>query len=173
MVDGDAHIGQEHLVEVMAARHLDDRPHLDARRVHVEHEVGDAPVGRHVGICAGEQDPPPGHIGPGRPDLLTVDDIGVTVTLGPRAQRRQVRTGLGLAEQLAPGLGAVVDAGQPARLLVGRASGQQRGSNPTPPDLLGLVKRGHSCAVSVSRPSRIRPATSYVRGAVMACCVAT
>ncbi len=38
---GDAHVGEEHLVEVRATRDLSQRPHLDAGRAHVESEVGD------------------------------------------------------------------------------------------------------------------------------------
>ena len=57
VVDGDAHVGEEDLVEVVAAGHLDDRADLDAGRPHVEHEVRDALVLRRRRVGAGEQDP--------------------------------------------------------------------------------------------------------------------
>ena len=40
----NAHVGEEHLVELVRAGHLHERPHLDARRAHVDDEVRDAVV---------------------------------------------------------------------------------------------------------------------------------
>ena len=45
---GDSHIGEVHLVELGLAGDLAQRPHLDAGRVHVEHEVGQALVLRQL-----------------------------------------------------------------------------------------------------------------------------
>ena len=59
LVVGHEHLVEEHLVELGVARDLHERPHLDAGRLHVDDEVGDALVLRRVGVGAGEADPPP------------------------------------------------------------------------------------------------------------------
>src|SRR5436305_15019899 len=52
------------------------------------------------------------------PRLLPVDDEVITITDGSRAQRRQVRAGVGFGETLAPGLVAPGHRTQVARLLL-------------------------------------------------------
>ena len=89
---------------------------------------------RGVRIGAGQQDAPVAAVGPGAPDLLAVHDVAVAVALGPGAQRGQVRPGVGLAEQLAPLLRAVEDAGQPPLLLLGRAAGDDGRPGPAQRD---------------------------------------
>ncbi len=242
VLDRDSDIGQEGLVEVVAAGHLDDLADLDARGGHVEDEVRDALVLGRGRVGPGQQDAPLGAVGPGRPDLLAVDHVLVAVPLGSGQKGGQVRAGLGLGEQLAPLLGAIEHAGQPALLLGLGAPGQDGRSGPadgdgvvgpldtgplqlvvddqlevgvgaeTPRlgpvggDVAGLGQlprrrrwvgfqpgadlgstrvgrvdgaegpgsgHGQSCRVSVSRPSRIRPGSSKVLGATMACWVAT
>src|SRR5262245_24030067 len=49
---GDAHVGEEHLVENVRAGHLDDGTNLDSARLHWTDEVRDAFVLRRVGIGA-------------------------------------------------------------------------------------------------------------------------
>ena len=52
VVGGDADVVEEHLVEVGVAGHLAERADVDARRSHVDDEVGDALVlGRRRGRC--------------------------------------------------------------------------------------------------------------------------
>ena len=88
MVGRDPHVGQEHLVEGVLARHVDERPDVDPRRIHGADEVADPHVlgGRRIG--AGEQDPPLGDVRVARPHLLPVDDPVVAVALGPGGERR-------------------------------------------------------------------------------------
>jgi hypothetical protein len=100
----DAHIGQEHLVEMRDAVDLTQRPHLDPRRTHVEHEIRDAAVLRGIGIRAREQDAELAVVRARAPDLLPVDDPLVAVAHGACPQTGEVGTGAGLAEQLAPHL---------------------------------------------------------------------
>ena len=55
VLERDAHVGEEHLVEVRDAGGLAQRPHVDPGAVHVDQEVGDAAVLRHVDVGAGDQ----------------------------------------------------------------------------------------------------------------------
>ena len=83
-------------------------------RAHVDDEVGDALLRRRVGIGAREQDAEVRDVRERRPDLLPVHDVLLAVARRARVvQRREVAARVGLAEQLAPDLGAVEDAGQP------------------------------------------------------------
>ena len=52
---------------------LHERPDLDARRLHVDDEVGDPLVLRELGIGAGEADAPPRELRVARPHLLAVE----------------------------------------------------------------------------------------------------
>jgi hypothetical protein len=59
LVVGHEDFVKEHFVELGVAGELHQRPDLDAGRLHVDHEIRDALVLRHVGVGAGEADPPP------------------------------------------------------------------------------------------------------------------
>src|SRR5207249_5799074 len=95
---------EEDLVELGATRQLPERPDGDARRLHVDDEVGDAPVLRGRRVRAGEADRPPREPREARPHLLPREAVAVALAVGPGADRRQVGTGAGLAEELAPDL---------------------------------------------------------------------
>ena len=120
---GDPCVGEPHLVEHLVADDVLDGPALDARRLHVDDERGDALVlraaldGARVG--AEQEEAPLGEVRRGDPDLLAVDDVLVAVGDGRGAQVREVGAGLGLAEALAPVLVGREDAGQPLLLLLG------------------------------------------------------
>ena len=73
-VVGDEHVGEEHLVELRLVGDLAQRSHLDAGRVHVDDERGDALALRRVGVGAGEAPTPVGELRVARPHLLAVDD---------------------------------------------------------------------------------------------------
>ncbi len=106
-----------------------------------------------VGIGADQGDAPAGEPGVGGPDLLAADQPAVVDRHTPRRQRSQVRTGVGLAEELAPELAGVEDRQQPAGLLLVGPVGQQgraRQVDPHPVDRLGRpgpgvlhVEQGH------------------------------
>ena len=129
----DAHVGEEHLVELVRAGHLHERPHLDAGRAHVDDEVRDAVVRRSAsGSVRASRMPQLRDVRERRPDLLAVHDVLVAV-----ARRRcvesddEVAARARLAEQLAPELRAVEDAGQPALLLLLGARDEQRRARPS------------------------------------------
>ena len=54
-----ADVGEVDLVELGVTGHLAQRPHLDARLVHVDDEVGEPLVLGRVGIGACDEHPPP------------------------------------------------------------------------------------------------------------------
>ena len=94
-----AHVLVEGVVDVVVAQQLHG-DHLDAGRVHRDHEHGDALVLGHVGIGAGGQPDVVGVAGQAGEDLRAVDDVLVAVADGPGGQRGQVgaRVGLGVAD---------------------------------------------------------------------------
>ena len=128
---GDADVGEVHLVELGVARHLPQRPDLDAGGVHVDDEVGQALVLGNVGVGAGEQQAPAGHVGECRPDLLAVDHPLVAVAHRPGRQRGEIRARTGLAEHLAPDLLAAERRAQvPVADLVGPVGDDRRPRHP-------------------------------------------
>ena len=113
----NADVGEVDLVEFSLARDLSERANLDARSVHVEHEIGEAPVLGEIGIAAGDEHPPTREVGHGRPHLLPVDDPFLTVSDGSSSQTGDVRAGPRLAEELAPYLRTREHRSQPPHLL--------------------------------------------------------
>ena len=71
---------------------------------------------RDVGVGAREQEAPVGDVGVAGPDLVAVDHVLVAVARRGGAQRREVGSGVGLAEALAPALAPADQAGQEALL---------------------------------------------------------
>ena len=165
-------VGDEDLVEECMARHLLERTDVDTVLEHVEGEVRDALVLGHVGVGAGEQHAEVGVLAARGPHLLAVDDPLVAVLDGAGLQAGQVRTGLGLAEQLAPRLLARHDVAHVEVDLLLRAVGgdRRRGQEEAQPGrrtesaelghfLLDQhdIGTGHGAAVGVGRQTRGRP----------------
>ena len=69
LVDGHAHVGEEGLVEGGAARHGDERAHLDAGRRHRHQQVAEAGVLGLIGLRAAEQEHHVGVVRGAGPDL--------------------------------------------------------------------------------------------------------
>src|SRR4051794_10913512 len=140
---GDAYPGQPDLVELGLARDLPQRPDLDAGCGHVADEVRQPGVLHDARVVAGDEDRPPRRVRVRRPHLLAVDDPVVAVRLqdGTGGQTREVGTGAGLAEELAPDLFTRPERAQPALLLLGRAEGEdgRRGHAEADPDAAGVV----------------------------------
>ena len=90
---GTSGVGDEHLVEVTFARDLPDRADFDSRLLHGEPEQRDPSVLRQVPVRPCQEQRVVGVLGAGGPDLLAVDDIGVTVQVGPRPESGEVGTG--------------------------------------------------------------------------------
>ncbi len=90
VLDGDAHVLKEDLVELVAAGHVHEWPDGDAGGVHGDDEVGDPLVLGDIGIGAGEHEDVLAHVGERRPDLLAVDDVVVAVADGLRLEGGEV-----------------------------------------------------------------------------------
>ncbi len=123
---GNADVGEEDLVEVRGAVDLPQRPHVDARRAHVDEERGDALVLRRVGVAAGEQQAPVAVVRARRPHLLAVDSPLLAVELGACAQSGEVGARARFGEELAPHVVAAQHRGQEALLLFGRTPRDDR-----------------------------------------------
>ena len=137
-----AHVIEEHLVELVGAGHVHQRLHRDARRLHIQDEVGNPLVLGRVRVGAGEQDHPLGHMRQRGPDLLAVEDVVVTVAHGFRLERGQIRTGLRLAVALAPNVFAGEHAGQVfLLLLVCAVDDDRRARHPQPDDQVQRTRR--------------------------------
>ncbi len=146
VVLGTAHVGEEDLVELGGAVDLLDRSHLDTRLLHRHEQVRDAGVLGGVGIRPGQQEDVVGLVGLGRPHLLPVDHPLVPVELCSGLEPGQVRTGVRLAETLAPGDLPLEDAGYEAAA-----------SAPRCPTARGWVRRAcrrRSRPAAVRRPGR-------------------
>ena len=114
---------------------LAQRPHRDARHVHVDDEHGDAlalgprRVGPHEagGVVA--------VLRARRPDLLALEHELVAVAPGPGLHAREVRARAGLAEQLAPDVVAAQQRRDERLLLLLAGVHQQRRPAHAEPDL--------------------------------------
>ena len=120
---GDRHsnVGEEHLAEVAVRRHVGDRAHLDAGRVHRHDHFADATVRGAVGRRAADEVAVVGLGAEARPDLLPVDHEVVAVATGARDERGEVGAGVRLGHADAPGGVTRQDPGKELGLLVGGA----------------------------------------------------
>ena len=117
---GNAHAVEEDLVERCRAAHLPNRTDHDARGIHGYQERGDARLLDDIGISAREQHAVVGELRIGRPDLLAVDDPVIAVAHSLGGEACEVRSGTGLAEQLAAQhVGAQKSCGKTLALLRG------------------------------------------------------
>ena len=114
----NAYVVEKDLVEALTVRHVDQRPHADAGRLHVHEEVTDAAVLRRVGIGARDHEHPVGVVRLAGPDLLSVEDELVAIRNGARLQRCEIGAGVWFAVPLAPDDLAGRDARQVLRLLL-------------------------------------------------------
>ena len=126
---GDAHVGEEHLVEPRGPGHLAQRAHLHARRVHVDEERREALVLGHVGIGPAHRERDVGDVRARRPHLLAVHHPLVAVTHGAGRSRREVGAGVRLAEELAHHEVAAVELRQVRGAQLGRRVREQRGTD--------------------------------------------
>src|SRR5205823_2831496 len=117
---------EEHLVEHRLARHLAQRADGDARLVQPKGEPRDAAVLRYGEIGPGQQHAVVRLLRLAAPDLLAVDDPVIAVASGPRGKSGEVRSGAGLAEQLAPADAALEDRRYQTGDLIRRAVGDDR-----------------------------------------------
>ena len=122
---------QEDLVELRLAGDLGQRPHVDARGVHVDDEVRQPGMALGVRVGAREEDAVVGDVRVRRPDLLAVDDEAVAVEPGRGPDAGEVGAGTRLGEPLAPDLVRREERLQVALLLrVGAARDDRRAGHP-------------------------------------------
>src|SRR5205814_5998359 len=136
---------EEDLVELLAPRHLAEGANGHARSVHVADEVADALRFGSVGVGPGEEDPPARELRVARPHLLAGDDPAVAASLGAGAERRQVRAGARLGEELTPELLGRQDRRQEAApLFLGAVRDERRADeiHADPVDDLGGARGG-------------------------------
>ena len=113
------HVGEEDLVELRLAGDLHERPHLDARRVHVDDHVGEVlRSAARPGSPSADEDAVVGDVRERRPDLLAVDEEVVALVLDARPHGGEVGAGARLGEALAPDLLGREDLREVALLLL-------------------------------------------------------
>ena len=150
------------------ARHLAQRPHRDARRVHVDDEHGDALALGARRIAAGQAGGVVAVLGARGPDLLPVEHELVAVEPGPGLHAGEVRARTGLAEQLAPDVLAAQQRRDQRLLLLLAGVHEQRRAAHAEPDLegagrdlerLGLAVEDALEPAAAARDRRTRRAT--------------
>src|SRR5439155_4889744 len=73
---------EEHLVDLVPAVNEPDRADGHTGRVHVDEQERDAALLRRLGVGAGQAEDPVRVLREGRPGLLAVDDVVLTVAYG-------------------------------------------------------------------------------------------
>ena len=103
------------------------RPHGDARRLHIDEQIADAVMFGRFGIGAHQQKAPIGEMRARGPHLLPVDKEMVAAIDGARPEASKVAAGAGFGKALTPALLAGEDARQMALFLrLGAALDQRR-----------------------------------------------
>ena len=131
--------------------------HLDPWARHRHEENREALVLLLMSGRACQQEAPLRHGGVGRPDLLTVHEPPIAVAARGRLHGREIGSGVGLAEALAPDHVAPRDGGQVLLLLLRCAMAHDRGPHPVDAHILraaGLVVRPHLFAHRGLLPDR-------------------
>ena len=126
---GNTHLVEEALVELGLTGHLKQRSYIDAGGVHVHEERRDALVFRNIGVGARNDETIGSNVRESGPHLLTRHNPLITVTFGASRQRRDVRSGTWLGEQLTPDFLTGEQGTQKARLLLVGAVGRDRGGH--------------------------------------------
>ena len=175
---GHDDVVEEELAELRVAGDLGHGPQLDAGRAHVHDQHRDAAVRGHGLIGAGEHPAPARELAPGHPRLLSAEDEVVIALDGARAQRREVRPGLGLGEPLAPDLLGREDRRHVTAPLLVRAEAQQRWAEDVEPDDVDELRGAGSGELLIdddlfggrpaTAPELARPRASDVAGLVAA-----
>ncbi len=169
VVGFDPRLVEEGLIEFASPVHLPDRSHLNPGLVDIDDEEGQTSVFWHVRICPGQKNPPVGRQRPRVPDLLPVHQPAVPVTDGLRPDAGQIRSGIGLAEELAPTLLSCGECRKPPGALIlgtvnekdggghGRSHPDGRSQHPSgghfPSDRRGF-QTGHRLSEPLGRPVR-------------------
>ena len=142
------------------------RPHVDARGVHVDDEVRQPGMALGVRVGAREEDAVVGDVRVRRPDLLAVDDEAVAVEPGRGPDAREIGAGPRLGEPLAPDLVRREERLQVALLLrVGAARDDRRAGHPEADHTEVRRRLGARFLLEVDRlePRREPPASELLR----------
>ena len=99
---GNSNIGKENFAELTATGRLLDWPHFNAGSLHINKEVRHTLMLGHRGVSTRNNYPVIGDMGPGCPDLLTIEHPILTVTNRAETNAPKVRTGGRLGKQLTP-----------------------------------------------------------------------
>ncbi len=91
-----------HLIEMVSIGHIDKRFDCNARRLHIQEKIGNPPVFWRIGIGAGQHKNPVRMMRHTGPNLLATNDKLIAILHRAGLQRRQIRTGIGLAVALTP-----------------------------------------------------------------------
>ncbi|MCY1431249.1 hypothetical protein D9M71_472130 [compost metagenome] len=143
MVVGNEDVVQEHLVEVVFAEHVVDRPHGDARGFHVDQELREAGVAVLLVARGGAQqgDHVVVALGAGGPDLLAGDAPAAVDLLGAGAHGGEVGADVRLAHADAAVDLAAGDAGADLRRQVVRRELHQQRAALAFGDPVGIHRR--------------------------------
>ena len=132
-------------------------------RLHVDHEVRDAPVLRRSSrVGAGQADPPAGDCAYDVHTFWPVSSQPPSTGVGPRRQRREIAAGAGLAEQLAPELAGVEDRGSHRAFCSSVPCASSVGPARLMPDTVDRLRRTR-CARTRRCRSPPRPASRSAR----------
>jgi hypothetical protein len=127
------HLVEEHLVHLTLPVHEHERPHGDARALHVDEEERNPFLLLRGRVGPHEAEDPVGVVRERRPGLLALDDIVVALARRARLEGREIRACARLRVALAPEVVAVVDAREETLFLRGRAELEEhRGAHREP-----------------------------------------
>ncbi len=141
VLHGHANVVKENFIELGLARHLFQRTHLHAGRLHVHQHHGDSLVLGHIGIGAHDEFAPIGGPAIAVPDFLSVDHIVIAIEPTFTTQVRKVGTGVRLGEALTPDLFRAQDFGKEALLLCFGAEGNDGRTDQPQPQHVGHGRR--------------------------------
>src|SRR5205085_1256821 len=142
---GNTHVAEKDLVELTLAGHLAQRANLNAGRLHIDKENGEAFVLGNGWVRSNHELAPISDPTVAGPNLLTVDNIISIVASRFRLQRGEVGTGVGLGKSLAPNFLRAENLGNEALFLGVRAISNDGGSNEAQTKSIGHRRRFKPC----------------------------
>src|SRR5260221_1818134 len=102
VLDRDAHIFEEYVVDFVRSVDADDRAHGNARRLHVDQEERYAGLRLCRGVGSHQAEDPVGVLSQRGPGLVTIDDVVIAVPPRLGTDRGKVGAGARLRVALAP-----------------------------------------------------------------------
>ena len=121
-----ADVAEEEFAELALAAHLLQPAHLDTGALHINQQDGKAFVLGNIGVRPDDELAPIGGPSVAVPALLAVYDEAIAVAFRFGRERREIGTGVGFREALAPNLLGAEDFPEIAFLLCFGAEEQER-----------------------------------------------